>query len=59
MMVYSILRQYHFFDGEDGLKLNIKRDNIKNQYIEENDVKLLRIKYTDYDRVEEIISEVL
>lgn len=34
-----------------------KRDKIKNDYCKNNNLKLLRIKYTDYKNIENILSE--
>ena len=34
----------------------VRRDNIKNNYCRENNIKLLRIPYWDYDNIENILS---
>lgn len=53
------------FDGnefnhdKDNLKLQQKRDNIKNNYCKNNNIKLVRIKYTDYNNIEEILDNVI
>ena len=36
-----------------------KNDDIKNQYCKDNDIKLIRIPYWDYDRIEEILQKEL
>ena len=43
-----------FFGGDVSLKETQKRDQIKNEYCEENNIKLLRIKYNDKN-VENVI----
>jgi hypothetical protein len=45
--------------GEEGLKAIQKRDAIKTRFAERHNIRLLRIKYTEYDRIEEILSEAL
>jgi hypothetical protein len=46
-----------YFGGDNTLKENIIKDNIKNNYCENNNIKLLRIKYTDniIDKLKTII----
>lgn len=48
-----------FNGGKEKLEYTQKHDKIKTQYCLDNDIVLLRIKYTDYDVLEEIISEFL
>ena len=53
--------EFHFlpvFSQKDLNKTKI-RDNIKNEYCENNNIKLLRIKYTDFENIENILSENL
>lgn len=38
-----------FFGGEENLKLQQERDERKNKWCKENNIKLVRIPYTDYD----------
>lgn len=38
-----------FFGGEDALKKRQKLDNIKTNYCKENNIKLIRIPYTDFN----------
>lgn len=48
--------QQHFFETSlcsDSLKERQKRDEIKNQYCKDNDIKLIRIPYWDYDKLNE------
>jgi len=46
-----------FFGGEEGLKKTQERDKIKNDYCKNNNIELIRIPYTDFDKVEEILKE--
>lgn len=41
------------------LKAQQKRDNIKNEFCKENNINLLRIKYSDFDNLENIIINYL
>jgi len=40
-------------------KYSIKMDNIKNKYCTLNDIKLLRIPYWDFDKLDEIINKYI
>lgn len=44
---------------EEHLKETQYRDNIKNQYCKNNDIKLIRIPYTEYDNIESILDREL
>lgn len=46
-----------FFGGEEGLKERKIRDKIKTKYCKENNIKLLRIPYTKFDNIEEVLRE--
>lgn len=48
-----------FWGGKKGLEETKKRDSIKDNYCEENEIKLLRIPYTDFDNVEKILNKEL
>lgn len=37
----------------------LMRDNIKNQYCKNNNIKLIRIKYSDYNNIESIIQNAI
>ena len=41
--------------GEEGLQRRKQHDGIKNAYCESKNIRLLRIKYTDFERIEELI----
>ena len=40
-----------FFGGEEKLKLQRERDERKNKWCEENNIRLIRIPYTEYDNL--------
>jgi hypothetical protein len=44
------------FGGEDALSKTIIRDCIKTKYCQENNIRLLRIKYTDIDNITVILQ---
>jgi hypothetical protein len=44
------------FGGKLGLKETQRRDAIKTKYCEDNNINLLRIKYTEYKNIEEILT---
>ena len=48
-----------FFGGEKTLKLQQKRDKIKNQYCTENNIDLIRIPYNKFNDIENIILDVV
>lgn len=45
------------FFGEEGLKITQKHDSIKNKYCEDNHINLLRIPYTQFNNIEQILIE--
>ncbi len=47
---YDGFQHFHpvkYWGGEDGLKENKERDLIKNKYCQDNNIKILRIPYTE------------
>ena len=65
---YNILIEYdgkqHYeivehFGGLDGFILTKIRDTIKDIYCKDNDIKLIRIPYWDFDNIENIINKEL
>jgi hypothetical protein len=48
-----------FFGGEEGLKEIQRNDNIKNEYCKNNNIPLLRIAYTNYKNIDEILEKFL
>lgn len=49
-------RPIGYFGGEKGYEETIKRDNIKTNFCKENNIPLLRIKYTDFENLDKILS---
>lgn len=47
------------FGGEEDHKKVLMYDSIKTKYCQENNIKLIRIKYTEFDKIEEILSREL
>jgi len=47
------------FGGEEAFQCTQERDAIKDQYCKDNNIRLIRISYKDYDRIEEILTEEL
>ena len=45
--------------GEEKLKITQTNDDIKNKYCKDNNYPLLRIKYTDFNRIDELILEFI
>lgn len=52
-------RPVDFFGGQKGFESRQKNDRLKDEYAKFNNIPLLRIPYTEIDRVEEIIDEYL
>jgi very-short-patch-repair endonuclease len=52
-------RNNEYFGGEKALKIQQLRDNIKNEYCKNNNIELLRIKYTEIKNIENIINKKL
>lgn len=48
-----------FFGGNDALENRQKLDDIKTNYCKENNIKLIRIPYWDFDNIEEILNKEL
>ena len=47
------------FGGEENFQLTRKRDGIKNEYCNKNNIKLLRINYMQENEIEEILKREL
>ena len=45
-----------YFGGEEGFKKTKIRDGIKDDYCKDNDIKLIRIPYWEFDNIEEILK---
>lgn len=48
-----------YFGGEEKFIIQKQNDNIKTQYCQENNIKLLRIPYWDFDNIENILVNEL
>ena len=48
-----------YFGGDIALKNTKFRDEIKTQYCKDNNIKLIRIPYWDFDNIEEILNKEL
>ena len=51
---YKFVKHWH--GDEEGFKLQQLRDNIKTEYCKKHNIKLIRIPFTDYDNIEEILK---
>lgn len=47
------------FGGEKGYQLNVKRDTCKNNWCFENNIKLIRVKYNEINKIKEILNSKL
>ena len=45
--------------AEDNFKEQLIKDAIKDKYCEDNNIELIRIQYTEFDRIEEILKKTL
>ena len=56
-------KQYYepveYFGGEKAFKETKKRDATKNNYCQNNDIKLIRIPYWEFDNIENILEKEL
>lgn len=52
-------KSFEFYGGEKTYLEILKRDNIKNKYCLDNNIKILRIPYFKYDNIEHIIDNYL
>lgn len=59
LLEYDGEQHYKPIYGEDRLKLQQKRDQIKNNYCKKNNIKLYRIPYTDFNNIEDKLKEIL
>ena len=62
LIEYDGIQHYEaveIFGGIPAFKKRQKRDQIKNQYCKDNNIKLIRIPYWDYDNIETILEKEL
>ena len=48
-----------FWGGDEGLLKTQERDKLKTQLCEEHNIKLVRISYTQFNEIEEIIDSII
>jgi very-short-patch-repair endonuclease len=48
-----------YFGGQETFEYTQRHDQIKNAYCAANNIRLLRIKYTDFEKVEDLIREFI
>ena len=41
------------------MKKRVKHDNMKNKYCEDNSINLLRIPYTEFENIENILKQAI
>ena len=46
-----------YFGGDENFKKILERDSIKNKYCEDNNIRLIRIPYTRFKNINEILSK--
>lgn len=51
--------KWHIGDTDENFNLRKERDEIKNKYCKKNNINLLRIKYTQFNEIENILIEKL
>lgn len=65
---YNLCIEYHgkqhyesvdFFGGIKSLKVQQKRDKIKEQYCKDNNIKLVIIPYWEFDNIEKVLEQTL
>lgn len=49
-------RPIEYFGGINALNEQINKDNIKNKFCYNNNIKLIRIPYYEYDNIEKILN---
>lgn len=47
-----------YFGGEEGLQNNLYRDSIKNEFCKSNNIKLIRILYTEENIEKFLLNEL-
>jgi hypothetical protein len=52
-------KSVEYFGGDVGLQYRKYNDNIKNMYVIENNLNLVRISYIDYENIDNILNQLL
>jgi len=50
-------KRYKFEKDDNNLNIRKLRDQIKTDYCKNNNIKLIRIKYTDFKKIESILNK--
>ena len=50
-------KEVKYYGGSDFLQVSKNRDLIKDSYCKNNNIILVRIKYTEFDKIEDIINK--
>jgi hypothetical protein len=45
------------FGGEEGLRETQRRDGFKNEYCDQNHIDMIRIPYTEYNNIADILNK--
>lgn len=59
LIEYDGIFHYEKQYDEDGYEVLIKHDKMKNNYCIRNNIKLIRIPYWDFEKIEEILTDIL
>jgi len=54
---FKFVKRWH--KTQEGFKIQQLKDKIKNDYCEKNNIKLIRIPYTEFDNIEELLDNEL
>ena len=52
-------KEIKWFGGKEGFEKRVKHDNMKNKYCEVNNINLLRIPYTEFENIENILKQAI
>ena len=52
-------KEVKWFGGKEGFEKRVKHDNMKNKYCEDNSINLLRIPYTEFENIENILKQAI
>lgn len=59
LIEYDGEQHYKSIYGEDNLEITKYRDNLKNIYCKNNNIKLIRIPFWEFDNIETIINSIM
>jgi very-short-patch-repair endonuclease len=52
-------KSVEYFGGEERLKYTKEMDDIKNNFCKSNNIRMIRLPYTQFNKIETILSEIL